>query len=270
MDKARRNAYHRAYREANKVVLHARAVAYNKRRRHKDYAKIQAIKEGAPCLDCGLSFPYFVMDFDHRDPETKRADVSALIKCGYAWSIVLDEISKCDLLCACCHRMRTYKGNNSYRTRRFQHHRAVLDELKKSTPCLDCGGLFEPAAMDFDHIGDKTANIAALVGVSNVALLDELSKCHLVCANCHRVRGASGIRPQAPGHSAGLVRRAQTLMESIPVPQDQRYVSFPLPQLLGTVPDKELAAITGVSRQMVAWHRRKAGIRMTRQGEVLR
>jgi len=35
----------------------------------------------------------------------------------------------------------------------------------------------------------------------------------------------------------------------------------------GKVPDKDLAMRTGVSRQMVAWYRRKAGIKLTRQGE---
>ena len=38
-------------------------------------------------------------------------------------------------------------------------------------------------------------------------------------------------------------------------------------ELLGVVSDKELAAKTGISRQMVAWYRRKAGITLTRQGE---
>jgi hypothetical protein len=51
-----------------------------------------------------------------------------------------------------------------------------------------------------------------------------------------------------------------------PLPADQRRVPFPNPELLGVVPDKELAMKVGVSREMVAWHRRKAGIELNRQG----
>lgn len=265
-DPEQKRAYERAYREAHKDVLHARVVACNRRARHERYAKIQALKVASPCLDCGKSFPYVVMDFDHRDPSTKVAEVPVLVKNGAAWDRVLEEIAKCDLVCACCHRLRTYKGDTNFRSRRYQHHRAALDKLKGSTPCLDCGGSFKPAQMDFDHLGGKVANIAQLVGGTTEALLEELGKCHLVCANCHRVRGHEGVRPEAPGHTLELVRRAKALLETS-VPEDKRVVAFPFPDLLGRVPDKELAVTTGLSREMVAWHRRKAGIVLTRQGE---
>lgn len=265
-DRDQRNAYHRAYSKTHRVEASARQVDWHKRSRHERYAKIQVLKEASPCIDCGKSFPYVAMDFDHRDPSTKVAEVSTLVKNCSSWDRVLEEIAKCDLVCACCHRLRTYKGNNSYKTRRYQHHRAMLDELKGSTPCLDCGGSFKPAQMDFDHLGDKTANIAQLVGGTTEALLEELGKCHLVCANCHRVRGHEGVRPEAPRYTLELVRRAKALLETS-VPEDKRVVAFPFPDLLGRVPDKELAVTTGLSREMVAWHRRKAGIVLTRQGE---
>lgn len=268
-DKDQKNAYHRAYREAHKGVIHARVVACNKRARHERYAKIQALKEASPCTDCGQKYPYFVMDFDHRDPTLKVAGVATLVK-RYGPQL-MTEIAKCDLVCANCHRARTYKGENSYRTRRYEHHRAVLDELKSTTPCLDCGGSYKPCQMDFDHLDpkDKTANIARLVEGTSEALLKELGKCHLVCANCHRVRGHTGVRPEALEHSVKLVMLARALLETLPVPEDKRFAAFPLPHLLGKVADKELAAKTGISREMVAWYRRKAGIMMTRQGEVL-
>lgn len=187
-DREQRNAYHRAYSKANKAVVTARVVDAHRRSRHERYAKIQAIKEGSSCTDCGVSFPYVVMDFDHRDPSLKVDDVSTLVKNYTPWDRVLEEIAKCDLVCACCHRLRTYKGQKAYRTRRFNHHRAALDELKSTTPCLDCEGLFKPSQMDFDHLGDKVLNVAQLVGGETEALLKELGKCHLVCANCHRLR----------------------------------------------------------------------------------
>ena len=45
--------------------------------------------------------------------------------------------------------------------------------------------------MDFDHIrGKKLHNVAWLVNVSERRLLEEIAKCDLVCANCHRIRTA--------------------------------------------------------------------------------
>jgi hypothetical protein len=212
------------------------------------------------------------MDFDHRDPHTKVADVSTLVKTYVPWDQVLAEIAKCDLVCVNCHRLRTYKGQHCYKTRRFEQHRVVVDKVKSSTPCIDCGGQFQPCQMDFDHVDPrfKVANIARLMEGSTEDLLAELGKCHLVCANCHRIRESTGTRPNAPEHSLKLVADAKMFLGVIPVPKDKRYTPFPLPRLLGKVSDKELSAMTGISRSMVAWHRRKIGVVLTRQGERVR
>lgn len=61
----------------------------------------------------------------------------------------------------------------------------------KSNPCMDCGGKFEPCAMDFDHVrGKKYKALSCLVlaQASEEMILEELKKCELVCSNCHRVR----------------------------------------------------------------------------------
>jgi hypothetical protein len=64
-----------------------------------------------------------------------------------------------------------------------------------------------------------------------------------------------------------LVRKFDGLLDTTSVPEDNRFVPFPKPELLGKLPDKELAVMTGISRAMVAWHRRKAGVVLNRQGE---
>lgn len=60
----------------------------------------------------------------------------------------------------------------------------------KNNPCTDCGGVFHPCAMDFDHLEDKVDNISTMVQnkVSLVKLQREIDKCELVCAICHRIR----------------------------------------------------------------------------------
>ena len=62
-----------------------------------------------PCQDCGGSFPTPVMEFDHTDSTTKREAVSTMVETGMSQKAILTEIAKCDLVCANCHRLRTWK-----------------------------------------------------------------------------------------------------------------------------------------------------------------
>jgi hypothetical protein len=65
-----------------------------------------SIKENEPCKDCGISYPYYVMDFDHlRD---KTYEVTKLIN-SCSMRKLKAEIEKCEIVCANCHRMRTFK-----------------------------------------------------------------------------------------------------------------------------------------------------------------
>ena len=75
------------------------------------------------------------------------------------------------------------------RTKRPKHAEWV-DVLKESTPCMDCGGSFPAICMDFDHRPgtQKRRPIAAMRAGSLSRLKREISKCDLVCANCHRIR----------------------------------------------------------------------------------
>jgi hypothetical protein len=61
-----------------------------------------------PCADCARRFPPCAMDFDHRDPDTKRQAVTRMI--GRAGTErILAEVAKCDIVCANCHRLRTFE-----------------------------------------------------------------------------------------------------------------------------------------------------------------
>lgn len=66
-----------------------------------------------PCVDCGEADPV-VLEFDHRDPTLKLADVGRLIHSGNALALRA-EIEKCDVRCGNCHRIRTAKQFGSYR-----------------------------------------------------------------------------------------------------------------------------------------------------------
>ena len=79
-----------------------------KRTKRRRQATILDRCRAVPCSDCGERYPPCAMDFDHRDPSTKRAAVTRMI--GRAGTQrLLDEIAKCDIVCANCHRLRTPK-----------------------------------------------------------------------------------------------------------------------------------------------------------------
>lgn len=69
---------------------------------------IDAIKKG-PCKDCGKTFSTECMSFDHRDPSTKSFGIGTMrTQFTPKLQILLEEIAKCDLVCECCHRIRTH------------------------------------------------------------------------------------------------------------------------------------------------------------------
>jgi hypothetical protein len=62
-----------------------------------------------PCTDCANRFPPHVMDFDHMDGSEKVLNLAAMMRRNFSWSTIKAEIAKCELVCANCHRMRTYR-----------------------------------------------------------------------------------------------------------------------------------------------------------------
>ena len=60
-----------------------------------------------PCVDCKQKFPHYVMDFDHVRGK-KLNEVSQMVSRHVSIRVLLAEIAKCDVVCANCHRERTY------------------------------------------------------------------------------------------------------------------------------------------------------------------
>lgn len=70
--------------------------------------KLQCIEYlGGKCVDCGYNKCPQALDFHHIDPHLKSFTVSG--KCSLSWENLKLELSKCILLCACCHRERHWK-----------------------------------------------------------------------------------------------------------------------------------------------------------------
>lgn len=80
-------------------------------------------------------------------------------------------------------------GSIENRARKL-HIRDMIDNFKLNRPCADCGHIYEPYCMDFDHLRDKFLSISQMIqgryGLGKI--FDEIDKCQLVCVLCHRAR----------------------------------------------------------------------------------
>lgn len=82
--------------------------AANQRVRDRAKRHVNGIKAVTPCADCGQRFPPVCMDFDHvRDD--KESTIALLVSKGASLDRIAKEIEKCELVCACCHRLRTHE-----------------------------------------------------------------------------------------------------------------------------------------------------------------
>jgi hypothetical protein len=68
--------------------------------------------------------------------------------------------------------------------------RESVYEYKRSKPCMDCNVQYPHYVMEFDHVrGEKIANVADMINRNTtLRVWEEIEKCDLVCANCHRLR----------------------------------------------------------------------------------
>jgi len=101
-----RKAYHKAksrkHYEANREELITKAV--NKKKKLREEWKV--FKGTLKCSKCGFAHPA-ALDFHHKDPSKKEGNLHRLISNGQATK-ARNEIAKCIVLCANCHRVYHY------------------------------------------------------------------------------------------------------------------------------------------------------------------
>lgn len=101
-DPQKQKAAKQRWYERNKAVYLER----NQCRREERLQLIHHLREN-PCKDCGQQYPFYVMEFDHREGEEK-VDAIANLAANGSLKALLAELEKCDVVCANCHRARTY------------------------------------------------------------------------------------------------------------------------------------------------------------------
>ncbi len=93
---------------------------------------------------------------------------------------------------------RHYENNKQYyvdKAKRFndahgERIQRLLWTYLYEHPCVDCGNK-DPRVLEFDHVrGEKTHNVSDLKSLKFgwEAILKEIEKCDVRCANCHRIK----------------------------------------------------------------------------------
>lgn len=105
-NKDARIAYFRTYRakkrsEDSDWQRRAREASKLSKEKNRDW--FEQYKLAFRCMICGDTHPG-ALDFHHRDPKTKRKGVAQLVQMGYSQERIMEEVAKCDPLCASCHR----------------------------------------------------------------------------------------------------------------------------------------------------------------------
>ena len=65
-------------------------------------------QKSKPCADCDNRYPFYCMDFDH----VRGVKEFGIADSQWSWKSIAQlevEIAKCELVCANCHRIRTYE-----------------------------------------------------------------------------------------------------------------------------------------------------------------
>lgn len=85
------------------------------------------------------------------------------------------------------HKLEHRKVVAARRSEKRKHLMEKTNAIKQLNPC-PCGES-DPACLDFHHIGTKVFDISYLISNREWAwqkVLNEMAKCVILCANCHR------------------------------------------------------------------------------------
>ena len=94
---------------------------------------------------------------------------------------------------------RHYESNKQKYLERNKRYRQVIQEyvrkIKETSRCKDCDRQYPYYVMDFDHLDSKEHDISFLTSTGRIgALKQEIDKCEVVCANCHRIRSHTRLK----------------------------------------------------------------------------
>ena len=144
--------------------------------------------------------------------------------------------------CRQCHnalKRASYAAHRARELARAQARRASvvaangtrLRDFLMAHPCVDCGER-DPIVLEFDHLAHKRTNVTTLVwrGAAWPTIAEEIAKCEVRCANCHRIRTARsrGYDARKRGLAELLVEYGEPGGTRTPGPHVRSVVLYPL------------------------------------------
>lgn len=158
------------------------------------------------CVDCHRVYIPEAMEFDHVRGE-KRYAISLFPSLSLSSEDMLnflkEELELCELCCSNCHRKRTI-SRYRYSARREHLENPLSKRLNAKSRyaydyltekgCADCLST-DLMVLEFDHVkGLKVQNLSVMIRHNKYSLdevKDEIDKCEVRCAVCHRIKTTS-------------------------------------------------------------------------------
>jgi hypothetical protein len=193
--------YRKLYRNCNLKKLRD----YTNRKRAERIKWFHSLKHNISCKDCNKIYEPYCMDYDHiLDKGKKIKQVSRMVLDNTPKINILEEIKKCDLVCVLCHNKRTFERINIAlgHKRKYKPHQlrniTIINNFK-NRPCAICNSQYELYNMQIDHLSnkDKISDVCRLKNRKLVILMEELTKCQVLCALCHRYKSIKEQKEKA-------------------------------------------------------------------------
>ncbi len=114
-DKEKRREYQREYMRRWYAKNKADHISNVRKRDKKIKAWLKEYKESLRCENCGENHPA-CLEFHHTNPSEKKFSIGR-IKDYLSWKMLKEEIGKCRVLCANCHRKEHWEQKEKERSR---------------------------------------------------------------------------------------------------------------------------------------------------------
>ena len=210
------------FRRKNKVVkqcLQCRLYRVKSgKKRNKPYKDIWNKWKKNPCSECGLMFPH-VIEADHCKNRGKKIYACSEIATYWSRRPMIQykmELDKCIPLCIMCHRKKSQevqdirKINDPVKlpayTKSRRKKRQWLRSQKIGKECVWCERKCTEenvSGFDFDHIDQSTKlfSIGHEIHQAKKKTIEEINKCQLLCAICHKLKSKYGyVKETVPHH----------------------------------------------------------------------
>ena len=169
----------------------------HKKARRQQFQEIINKAKDKPCIICGKKFPPIAMDLYHRDNSDRKFRISEAKRLIYNIDKLIQEINKCDVYCAICRKIveteEAIKQRDPSKLSKKRKRRLLRDLVSgiKNKPCVDCGKIFPPYAMELDHVSGKKEKAVCKMINENYdvdKIKDEVGKTEVRCLICHRIK----------------------------------------------------------------------------------